>query len=402
MAATKKTSSHSASKGLSHDGITGMVQVDEGEEFDEVDVTQVGQSVAPQNLSFTGPVALSVVRDMRLDAALAQLIPDESRSRLVQMIKAGHVLLDGAPAQSKHKISGFERIDVCLQPRPEQHAFVAEKMDLSVLFEDDHVLVLDKPAGLVVHPGSGNWSGTLLNGLLAHHKGAAALPRAGIVHRLDKDTTGVMVVAKTIAAYHNLVEQLAARSVRRTYWAVVRGHLLNQQVIDAPIGRHPRERTRMSVLPTGSVGAREAITLVMPVEYFHKHTLVQCRLKTGRTHQIRVHMAHIGFPLEGDPLYAKALRRADKALDAALEPFLAQGRQALHARRLQFKHPQKNQQVRFEAPLPDDFEALIDDLGLHAEPYAAELERVSAGRQTPGFSEEFVAQYGSEFFVDEE
>jgi 23S rRNA pseudouridine1911/1915/1917 synthase len=401
MPTTSKTKPKAIAKSLSTDS-TSLIQT--SSELDqEFDADSLSSSVAAPAVAtvrrFAGQSDLAAVRDERLDAALAKLIPEESRARLSELIKQGKVLVDSKPAAPKLRLSGFEQIEVTLEPRPEQMAFAPEPMELQIIFEDAHVLVIDKPAGLVVHPGSGNWTGTLLNGLLAHHSGAAQLPRAGIVHRLDKDTTGVMVVAKTIEAYHSLVEQLAARTVRRTYWAVVRGHWIGHGVINQPIGRHPKDRTKMAVLPASNVGVKEAITLVSPVEYFHKHTLVQCRLKTGRTHQIRVHLAHEGFALEGDPVYAKPLQLADSKLNAALSPFLAQGRQALHAKRLQFVHPKSKKSLRFDASLPDDMAELIDDLGLHAEPYVDELPSLEAGRPT---EQSFFEEFAHEFVIDDE
>jgi len=235
-------------------------------------------------------------------------------------------------------------------PEPEVTAFLPEPIVLDIVFEDDAILVINKPAGLVVHPGSGNWSGTLLNGLLHHDSALAAIPRAGIVHRLDKETSGLMVVAKTLVAQTHLVRQLQARSVSREYLALAHGRIERNGTIDAPIGRHPTQRTRMAVVPNG----REAITHYMVERHDVDCTRVACRLETGRTHQIRVHMAHIGHPLVGDPLYGRK-RCANPVLDAF-------PRQALHARRLALIHPKTGETVSWQAPVPADMSALFESI----------------------------------------
>ena len=279
----------------------------------------------------------------RLDLALARLLPDESRSRLARLIEEGHVLVDGRQAQASLKVKSGEHVDVVLAPRPTDAAHRAEAIDLAVVHEDEHLLVIDKPAGLVVHPGSGNWSGTMLNALLHHAKGAGELPRAGIVHRLDKDTSGLLVVAKTEAAQASLVRQLQARTVKRTYLALARGTVAEGGTIDAPIGRHPVQRTRMAVVASG----KPAVTHYRVKRRFAAHTLLECTLETGRTHQIRVHLASIGHPIEGDAVYAGKARGAFR-------------RQALHAWKLAFEHPATGKALRFEAPLPGDFKALLE------------------------------------------
>jgi 23S rRNA pseudouridine1911/1915/1917 synthase len=238
-----------------------------------------------------------------------------------------------------------EAVEVALVPRPEELAYRAEEIALSVVHEDEHVLVVDKPAGLVVHPGSGNWEGTLLNALLHHAPNATRLPRAGIVHRLDKDTSGLLVVAKTEAAQQSLVRQLQARTVKRTYLAVARGVIARDGTVDAPIGRHPVQRTRMAVVDSG----KPAVTHYRVRERFAAHTFIECDLETGRTHQIRVHLASIGHPIEGDRTYS-----------GRAAPIF--GRQALHAWKLSFTHPASGKAVAFEAPLPADFENLLAGL----------------------------------------
>lgn len=287
---------------------------------------------------------------LRLDAALAKLLPEHSRSRLQGWIKDGTIRLDGALADAKRKVWGGERIQCAVPPAPtSEHA--AEDIPLPIVFEDAAIIVLDKPAGLVVHPGSGNAGGTLMNALLHHAPALAEIPRAGIVHRLDKETSGLMVVAKTLAAQTDLVRQLQARTVQRHYLALVHGTVGADGTVDAPLGRHPTQRIKMAVLKHGG---KEARTHYRVKERFPHCTLVECRLETGRTHQIRVHMASIKHPLVGDPVYGKA-----KCGDALLDAF---PRQALHAWRLALVHPESGAQTRWETPLPDDFAQLLERL----------------------------------------
>ncbi len=282
---------------------------------------------------------------LRLDQALARLLPGHSRSRLAKLIEEGHVLLDGAQARGRVKLKSGEDLDVTLVPRPEEAAFRAEDIALDVRHEDDAVLVIAKPAGLVVHPGSGNWAGTMLNALLHRVPALKHLPRAGIVHRLDKETSGLLVVAKTEAAQLDLVRQLQERTVKRTYLAIARGRTPEEGTIDAPIGRDPRSRTRMAEVR----GGKAAVTHFKVHERFPEHTLLVCELESGRTHQIRVHLAHIKHPLEGDPVYGgRGVRKLE--------------RQALHAWKLAFRHPGTGKTVRFEAPPPEDFKALLEEL----------------------------------------
>jgi len=285
---------------------------------------------------------------LRLDAALARMFPQHSRSRLQGWIKEGLILLDGAPADAKRKVWGGETIGMETPPLPEDASHQAEDIDFPRIYEDDALIVIDKPAGLVVHPGSGNWSGTLLNALLHHAPQLESVPRAGIVHRLDKDTSGLMVVAKTLEAQTDLVRQLQARSVKRHYLALVHGVVAGDGQVDAPIGRHPTQRIKMAVVANG----REARTHYMVRQRFGSATLVECRLETGRTHQIRVHMASIGHPLVGDPVYGKA-----RCGDALLDAF---PRQALHAWRLALVHPVTREEMVWESPLPADFVHLLE------------------------------------------
>ncbi len=286
----------------------------------------------------------------RLDQVLAKLYPDFSRSRLQTWVKAGQVQLNGKLAQSKLRINGGEQLDVAALSLPASTEHAPENIALDIVFEDEHILVLNKPAGLVVHPGHGNERGTLLNGLLHHAPDLATLPRAGIVHRLDKETSGLMVVAKTLLAQTSLVRQLQAHEVGRHYWALVHGHVLRPGKVDARIARHPSQRIKMAVSP----GGREAVTHYRPVQHWAHCTWIECRLETGRTHQIRVHLNHIGHPLLGDPVYGARRPHVN------LPPF---ARQALHAFRLGLTHPQTGEACEWSVPLPADFSALLTQLG---------------------------------------
>jgi 23S rRNA pseudouridine1911/1915/1917 synthase len=278
------------------------------------------------------------------------MFPEHSRSRLQSWLRDGLITVDGAAADPKRKVWGGERIEVAAVPESEAAADAAEEIGLSIVFEDEQILVIDKPAGLVVHPGSGNRSGTLLNALLHHAPQLAQIPRAGIVHRLDKETSGLLVVAKTLTAQTDLVRQLQARSVRRHYLALAHGAVQGDGVVDAPIGRHPQQRTKMAVVAAG----RAARTHYAVRERFAgppPATLLECRLETGRTHQIRVHMATLGHPLVGDPVYGKR-----KCGDALLDAF---PRQALHAWRLALVHPGTGAELGWESPLPQDIAELL-------------------------------------------
>ena len=309
----------------------------------------------------------------RFDAVLAELFGEFSRSRLAGWIKSGDALLDGVQVPPRHLVAGGET--VTLRAAPTQEVPMApEAIALDILYEDADLLVIDKPVGLVVHPGAGNPAGTLQNALLHHDAALAAIPRAGIVHRLDKDTSGLMVVARSLAAHNALVELLSERDIHRQYVAVVLGTLIAGGTVDAPIGRHPRDRVKQAVVE-GS-GGKPAVTHYRVRERYRAHTLVQCTLETGRTHQIRVHMAHIRHPLVGDTLYGGGLKLpkgATPELAAALRGFQ---RQALHAERLEFAHPTRGDTLRFEAPLPEDLAALVAVLRADAAQASTESPRL--------------------------
>jgi 23S rRNA pseudouridine1911/1915/1917 synthase len=289
---------------------------------------------------------------LRLDQALARMFPEHSRSRLQHWLREGHIRLDARAAKPKQKIWGGEEVEIRAQPAPSQGAYRAERISLDVVHEDDALLVVNKPAGLVVHPGSGNWTGTLANALLEHAPATAAVPRAGIVHRLDKNTSGLLVVAKTLEAQTALVRQLQERTVKREYLALVHGVVRSDGEVAAAVGRHPRERTRMAVV----AGGKPALTRYRVARRFAGATLLHCSLATGRTHQIRVHMHSIGHPLVGDPVYRD---RRKTRVDPRLGAF---PRQALHAARLGFVHPASGDKVAFEAPMPQDMRSLLDAL----------------------------------------
>ena len=290
----------------------------------------------------------------RLDKVVARHFSQYSRSRIQRWIEEGYVTVDGKQVQGKQIVAGGEEIAVLPQLAGEELAFVPEPVGFPVVFEDNDILVVDKPAGLVVHPAAGNWSGTLLNGLLYRLPQSVSIPRAGIVHRLDKETSGLMVVAKTLEAQTHLVRQLQARTVRREYLALVWGETPESGTVDRPIGRHPRNRIKMAVVQTAS--GKPAVThyrlLETGVCNGNTVSLIKCRLETGRTHQIRVHMQFSGFPLVGDPLYGKP------GLSAVFP------RQALHAFRLGLLHPSKNSLHEWSAPLPDDIRNLLAEAGM--------------------------------------
>jgi 23S rRNA pseudouridine1911/1915/1917 synthase len=293
----------------------------------------------------------------RLDQALAALLPDYSRSRMKGWIEGGEVRVDGAVMRPRDKVFGGEAVQITAQ-LPEESRAAPQPIPLVLVHEDKHVFVVDKPAGLVVHPGAGNPDQTLQNALLALDPKLAALPRAGIVHRLDKDTSGLLVVARTLPAHTALVRMIGERDVHREYEAICRGVMTAGGTVDAPIDRHPTDRVRMTVRE----GGRDAITHYRVIRRFRAHTHVRVQLETGRTHQIRVHLAHAGFPIVGDRVYGGRLtlpKGASETLRQALRDF---PRQALHASRLQFDHPVTGKPIECLSPLPADMRGLLDVL----------------------------------------
>lgn len=295
-------------------------------------------------------------RGARFDQVAAELFPDYSRSRLQEWIKSGALTVDNVQRKPKEKLLGGEML--VLQAELEvQGDWEAEDIPLDIRYEDDDILVINKPSGLVVHPAAGNMTGTLLNGLLHHNSDLAQVPRAGIVHRLDKDTTGLMVVAKTLQAQTDLVAQLQERSVSREYEAVAQGAMTGGGCVDAPIGRHSRQRQKMAVV---DFGGKEAITHYRLLQRFGHYTHIRLKLETGRTHQIRVHMAHIGYPLVGDATYAGRFKIPKGCSKEMIEHLRSFPRQALHAAALGLIHPVTGEYMEWEAERPADFEALLE------------------------------------------
>jgi 23S rRNA pseudouridine1911/1915/1917 synthase len=302
------------------------------------------------DLAFVAPITAIVPAEMgglRLDQALARLFHQYSRNRLQEWLRAGHIKVDGRQPAPRAPVMGGETIVVAPPRLPDASAPRAQKMPLKIVHEDAALIVIDKPAGLVVHPGAGQPDRTLLNALLAHAPALGGVPRAGIVHRLDKDTSGLLVVAKTVEAQTDLVKQLAERTVRRVYIALVQGDPPASGAIDAPVGRDAKVRTRMAVTHRG----KPARTTYRVLERFGRAALVECRLETGRTHQIRVHFQHIRHPLIGDTVYRRGTRHG-----------IEFPRQALHAAELSLRHPSSGEEVSFRSPVPRDFKKLVDGL----------------------------------------
>ncbi len=318
--------------------------------------TELSSENYTENAAPPAPFHLTVSADcagLRLDQALAQLLPQYSRTRLTTWIREHRVSVDGKSAAPRDKVHGGEKLVVQPALSPEETAFRPETIPLQIVYEDATLIVINKPAGLVVHPGSGNWQGTLLNALLAHAPHLAGVPRAGIVHRLDKDTSGLLVIAKTLTAQTDLVRQLQARTVKREYRAVAHGIVKRNGKMEGAIGRDPRSRIRMAVTASG----KPAVTHYTVLEKLPRATVLVCRLETGRTHQIRVHLQKLGHPIWGDPVYR--LRNAPAA-PSTTAPLIT--RQALHAEKLALTHPDTREIMEWQVPLPDDMQQLIEAL----------------------------------------
>ncbi len=295
----------------------------------------------------------------RIDGVLAQLMPEYSRSQIGQWIKTGGVQLNQKACKPKDKVSGGDVVSINVDFTAMMDANFSlskpEAIALDIIYEDDELLVINKPAGLVVHPGAGNREHTLVNALLHHNADLHYMPRAGIVHRLDKDTTGLLMVAKTLTAHNSLVKQLQDRDIKRHYLALVQGYVVSGGTIDTGYGRHTKNRLKMSVLEHG----RQAITHYSVCERYQQFSLLDVHLMTGRTHQIRVHMAYLNHPIIGDQLYGGRARMPAK-ISATIKTALQQfKRQALHARTITFMHPKTKEELTFEAPIPEDFQSLI-------------------------------------------
>ena len=292
----------------------------------------------------------------RVDVVLAELFPEYSRSRLKIWIQQGRVLLNGQTIKPKNKVLGDEELQLSVQAIESEATCEAENIPLDIIYQDEAIIIVNKPAGFVVHPAAGHYSGTLQNALLHFDESLAAVPRAGIVHRLDKDTTGLMVVARNLTSHKYLVDQIQKHEVIREYQAVVHGVMTGGGMVDQPVGRHPRDRIKMAVTENG----RHAVTHYRLLKRFREHSHIKVQLETGRTHQIRVHMSYLRYPIVGDPVYAGRQRIPAGASADLLEYLQAFKRQALHAWRLSFIHPEHDGEVTYEAPLPNDMLQLID------------------------------------------
>lgn len=296
----------------------------------------------------------------RIDTALSEMLPDYSRSKISSWVRSGMATIKGKPFKPKDKADGDEIVTLSIIKEPSVE-WSAENIKLDVVYQDEDIIVVNKPAGLVTHPGSGNWTGTLANALLHYDSGLQNLDRAGIVHRLDKNTSGLMVVARSEVAQKYLSEQIQEHQVSREYSAIVYGHMISGGTIDEPIGRDPKDRIKQAVVDNGKI----ALTHYRVIDRFSHHTHVKAVLETGRTHQIRVHMSHIGHPLVADPMYGGRLRfpkKADEKLKDALKGF---NRQALHSRKLALKHPVSGEIMSWEAPLPKDLQQLLEVLSAY-------------------------------------
>ena len=293
----------------------------------------------------------------RLDSSLSEMLPDYSRSKITAWIKSGDALIDGKSFKPKDKAIGAEIVYLALNQK-QNNDWSAEKIPLNVVYEDDDIIVINKQFGLVTHPGAGNWSGTLANALLYYDPGLSMLDRAGIVHRLDKNTSGLMVIARNEKSQKYLVEQLQNHSVDREYSAIVYGHMIAGGTVDEPIGRDPKDRVKQAV----SISGKNAITHYRAIDRFKSHTHVKAVLETGRTHQIRVHLSYVGHSLIGDPMYGGRVRFPKKASEELKEALLNFKRQALHSKKLSLTHPISGESMSWKAPLPDDMTELLEVL----------------------------------------
>ena len=324
--------------------------------IDEISNNLATESIAGERIEQQAVVPSSDI-GRRFDQVAADLFSDFSRSRLQQWIKQGDLLVNSQRQVPKYKLLGGEILDLNTELAAEGD-WQAEDIPLNIVFEDDAILVINKSADFVVHPAAGNYSGTVLNALLHHCPSLVSVPRAGIVHRLDKDTTGLMVVAKTLQAHTHLVTQLQARTVRREYEAVVTGVVIAGGTVDQPVGRHAKQRTKMAVISDG----KEARTHFKVLDRFDGHSHLRLKLETGRTHQIRVHMAHIKYPIVGDDVYAGRLRLHKGASEELQDCIKAFGRQALHAKELELLHPTTGELIGWSSELPEDMLNLLEAL----------------------------------------
>lgn len=324
----------------------------------------------------------------RLDAVLVKMFPDYSRSRLQQWVKSEKVLLDGKIPRPRDKLIGGETLEVNIEHEMCDENVVAQDIPLDIIYEDEDILVVNKPAGLVVHPAAGHADGTLQNALLFHDENLHEVPRSGIVHRLDKDTSGLLVVARNLRAHKLLIEQLQARTVKREYHAIVLGVLTSGRTIDMPIGRHGRDRKKMAVKSEG----KEAITHFRVLDRYRGHSRIKVSLETGRTHQIRVHMAYVKYPLVGDQTYGGRLQIPAGASDELRDLLRVFDRQALHARKLGLVHPTTGRHMEWQAPLPEDMKHLIAVLEADMEHGVVDDEYDMDGFDLSEFADEFTRE----------
>ena len=293
----------------------------------------------------------------RLDVALSEMLPDYSRSKITAWIKSGDALINNKTFKPKDKVNGSQVVMLSLNKK-QNNDWSAENIALNIVFEDEDIIIINKPFGLVTHPGAGNWNGTLANALLYYDPELSKLDRAGIVHRLDKNTSGLMVIARNEKSQKYLVEQLQSHSVVREYSAIVYGHMISGGSVNDPIGRDPKDRIKQAVSSNG----KDATTHYRVIDRFKSHTHVKAILETGRTHQIRVHLSHIGYPLLGDPMYGGRVRFPKKASEILKESLLGFKRQALHSKKLTLNHPSTGELMSWKAPLPDDMLELLNIL----------------------------------------